>query len=50
MTVLRPELPTEGRANPRDYLFVMDSSHSTGKQGWNVQPGRPGGLPGARWI
>ncbi len=37
MTVLRPELPTEGRANPKDYLFLMDSSYSTGKQGWALQ-------------
>ena len=37
MAVLRPELPTEGRAHPRDYLFVLDSSHSSGKRGWGLQ-------------
>ena len=39
MAVLRPELPTTGRAKPRDYLFLLDSSHSTGKHGWAVQLG-----------
>jgi tetratricopeptide (TPR) repeat protein len=37
MAVVRPELPTEGRANRRDYLFVMDSSHSVGPGGWGLQ-------------
>jgi hypothetical protein len=37
MAVLRPELPLQGRAKPRDYLFLLDSSHSTGKAGWAVQ-------------
>jgi hypothetical protein len=37
MAVLRPELPTEGRAKPRDYLFILDSSHSSGKRGWGLQ-------------
>jgi hypothetical protein len=37
MAVVRPELPTEGRAKRRDYLFVMDSSHSVGSGGWGVQ-------------
>lgn len=37
MAVLRPELPLEGRAKRRDYLFLMDSSYGTGKEGWAVQ-------------
>ena len=37
MAVLRPELPTTRRAGPRDLLFLMDSSRSTGKQGWALQ-------------
>jgi hypothetical protein len=37
MAVLRPELPLSGRATARDYLFLMDSSHSTGKRGWALQ-------------
>jgi tetratricopeptide (TPR) repeat protein len=37
MAVLRPELPLQGRSKPRDYLFLLDSSHSTGKAGWAVQ-------------
>ena len=37
MAVLRPELPTGERAKPRDHLFVLDSSYSTGERGWALQ-------------
>lgn len=37
MAVLRPELPLEGKARRRDYLFLMDSSHSMGQEGLAVQ-------------
>ena len=38
MAVLRPELPVSiGRVKPRDYLFLLDSSHSAAKRGWALQ-------------
>ena len=37
MAVLRPELPTTERAAPRDHLFILDSSYSTGERGWALQ-------------
>ena len=37
MAVLRPELPSNRRAGARDMLFLLDSSRSTGKQGWALQ-------------
>lgn len=37
MARLRPELPASGRAQRRDYLFLLDSSHSIGPQGWTAE-------------
>ncbi|MCC6749460.1 MAG: FecR domain-containing protein [Deltaproteobacteria bacterium] len=37
VAALRPQIPAAGAPVRRDYLLLMDSSYSTGKQGWALQ-------------